>query len=476
VSHKTVNPGTAQFAKNTLALCIGLTLAGGMALQPSLAEAKSKRHQPTRQEIELEEENAELRRQVSALQTQLNTAPATSPSPFSAQPIPKSTAATAAPAAAATPAATQGGMACGANMKGGGMQMEPGSKFLMNPVWGGLDMFWNMPKDSVMMNVKWMHNQQNGLGQGTNAVGMSPAASPYNQYMMPSLSQSMDMFMFMPMWGVTEDITLMAMINYMYMSMPNNMNMPMMGVNNVSMSPMNNGGIMDTDFDLIYRISHDFVGTFQVSAPTGSTQQAYNPAGMAGYQPGACNGFYKGTGCWNQLTAYGMQMGAGVPGLMPALTYNWITADEEWNLGGQASYNAYAGTNNGWSPGNMFKLSLWAQHELFDDWTVWLRSNFTDQAQIQGCSNQISGVAYCQNPSLTNTIMPGFNPSMYGGKVATLLLGFSYTYGMFSIGVEGGIPVYQNLNVGNNMTSTGQPIGAQLMNAYYINAGTSFMF
>ena len=469
----TAHPSTGIFRKHTLGLYISLALAGGLTLQPAIVEAKSKRHQPTKQEIELEDENAELRRQVSALQAKLNAAPATNTaaSPFAAAPIPKSTAPVA--AAAAPAAAANAGMACGANM--GGMKMEPGSKFLMNPVWGGLDMFWNMPKDSVMMNVKWMHNQQNGLGQGTSSVPINIASSPYNKYMMPGASQSMDMFMFMPMWGVTEDITLMAMVNYMYMSMPSQM---LMGnpMQSYSMSPMNSGGIMDTDFDIIYRISHDFVGTFQVSAPTGSTQQTYNPSGMVGYQKGACVGMMSGPGCWNQLTSYGMQMGAGVPGLMPALTYNWITEDEKWNLGGQASYNAYAGTNNGWSPGNMFKLSVWAQHEIFDDWTVWLRSNFTDQAQIQGCSNQISGVAYCENRSLTNTYMPGFNPSMYGGKVANLLLGFSYTYGMFKIGVEGGIPVYQNLNVGNNIMSNGQPIGVQLQNAYYINAGTSFMF
>jgi hypothetical protein len=466
---KSTNTGTSAFCKHKLDFYIGLALIGGIAMQPSIAEAKSKRHQPTRQEIELEDENAELRRQVSELQSKLNAAPATTPaaiaaaSPFAAKEIAKTPGAAAKTAAGMSCGANmKQGMSCGANIGGSPMKMEPGSNFLMNPVWGGLDMFWNMPKDAVMMNVKWMHNQQTGLQQGTSPVQMNPAAAPYSKYMMPSSSQTMDMFMFMPMWGVTEDLTLMAMINYQYMSMQSQMNMPMMGVNNVSMAPMNTGGLMDTDFDIIYRISHDFVGTFQVSAPTGSTQQAYNPAGMAGYQPGACSGYVKGTGCWNQLSPYGMQMGAGVPGLMPALTYNWISDDVLWNAGGQASYNAYAGTNNGWSPGNTFKLSVWGQR-AFDNFTVWLRSNYTNQAQIQGCSNQITGAAYC-NSGATNYFGPQFNPSSYGGQAINVLLGASYTYGMFNVGLEGGVPAWQNLN------------GVQLMNSYYINAGTSFMF
>lgn len=359
-------------------------------------------------------------------------------------------------------------MACGANMMDGGMKMEPGSQFLMNPVWGGLDMFWNMPKDSIMMNVKWMHNQQTGLQQGASPVDANPGVAPYSRYMMPPTSQTMDMFMFMPMWGVTEDLTLMAMINYQYMSMPMQMNM----ATTQPMAPMNNGGLMDTDVDVIYRISHDFVGTLQLSIPTGSTQQTYNPGAMGLNCSEAQGGERWAPGCWNNLSPYGMQMGAGVPGLTPALTYNWISDDYLWNVGGQASGTAYLSTADGWSPGNMIKLSIWGQRAI-DGFTLWLRSNYTNQAQIQGCSTAITG--NCINPAAgtatfetivggTGAIMPGFNPANYGGEVLTVLLGASYQYGMFNFGVEGGVPAYQNLN------------GIQLMNSYYINAGTSFMF
>ena len=162
--------------------------------------------------------------------------------------------------------------------------------------------------------------------------------------------------------------------------------------------------------------------------------------------------------------SYNMQLGAGVVGLMPALTYNWFSDDKDYNLGGQVSGTAWAGNNDGWSPGNSTKLSAWAQTGI-DDFSLWLRSNYINQASLSGCSAAISG--NCQNPNGmggTGYIMPGFDPQNYGGEVATLLIGASYNYKMFSVGVEGGVPYYQNFN------------GTQNMNSYTINSGVSFMF
>lgn len=395
----------------------------------------------------LQAQNHELQQALKSSSTVASHHPPTAANPFVAKEVAPTTA-----QLASTP--KMGEMKCGAGMMGASGAMPKEHRFTMNPVWGGLDMFWNMPKDTLMMNVKWMHNQQGGLQNGGNTLSAAQSAM---QYMMPPTGQSMDMFMFMPMWGVTEDLTLMAMINYSYMSMP--MDMSMMGTVSSS-APMNVGGIADTNLDAIYRIADNLVGTFQINIPTGSTQQMYSPAAMGPIQ--CSNG--QGQGCYNELMPYNMQLGAGVVGLMPALTYNWFDESKDYNLGGQISGTAWVGNNDGWSPGNSIKLSAWAQTAI-DDFGLWLRSNYTNQASLSGCSDTVSG--NCQNPNGmggTGYLMPGFNPSNYGGEVANIMVGASYNYKMFSLGIEGGVPYYQNFN------------GTQNMNSYQINSGVSMMW
>ena len=372
--------------------------------------------------------------------------------PFEAKAFPKSS--------ASGTRVTMSQMSCGSAMKGKDMAPDDSSnfygqgRFTMNPVFGDVDMFWNMPEDTFMFSAKWFHNQQGGLQNGTTPF---PSLQANAKYMMPPTSMAMDMIMFMPMWGVTDDLTLMAMINYGYMGMAQNMSM---GSREYPMAPMNVGGIQDTNFNIIYRLAESFVGTLQVNVPTGSTQQMYNPSAMT---PENCNRTVR-VGCYNNLVPYGMQLGAGVVGLMPAVTYNWFSQDEEWNLGGTVSGTAWMGTSNGWSPGNSIKLSIWSQ-KTFGPFAAWLRSNYVNQSQIAGCSGNISG--NCINPNGaggTGYIMPGFDPRNTGGEVATLLLGGSYSYKMFSIGLEGGVPYYQNFN------------GIQNMNSYQINSGIAFMW
>ena len=457
----------------TLKACLAAFLATS-TLMPFSVEAKRK--EPTRTQ-ELLKEIERLKRENLSLQHSLDqrnaeSLPAKStalvvPSPmaanaerdvskgenpFEAKEVPKQK--------VATKTVTGHQMSCGSTMKE--MDQAPDDsgnfygqgRFTMNPVFGDVDQFWNMPEDTFMFSAKWFHNQQGPLQNGTTPY---PSWQANAKYMMPPTSMAMDMMMFMPMWGVTDDLTLMAMINYGYTSMTQNMSM---GSREYSMAPMNVGGIMDTNFNIIYRLAESFVGTLQVNVPTGSTHQMYNPAGMT---PENCK-HGVGPGCFNNLMPYNMQLGAGVVGLMPALTYNWFSDDEEWNLGSTLSGTAWMGTNNGWSPGNSIKVSLWGQ-KTFGPFAAWLRTNYVNQSQIAGCSGNISG--NCVNPNGaggTGYIMPGFDPHNTGGQVATMLLGGSYTYKMFSIGLEGGVPYYQNFN------------GIQNLNSYQINSGIAFMW
>jgi hypothetical protein len=59
---------------------------------------------------------------------------------------------------------------------------------------------------------------------------------------------------------------------------------------------------------------------------------------------------------------------------------------------------------------------------------------------------------------------PDADPSNYGGQRLDGMLGLSFPNGPVSIGVEGGVPLYQNLN------------GLQLETQWFLSASIQIMF
>jgi hypothetical protein len=374
-------------------------------------------------------------------------------------------------------AKTAAQMTCGANMK---FTMPEGSQFYYNPVFGGTDNMYHVhPEGMWMFNAKLMHMEMDGLQAGTTPIGATQVGpgfyptSPYPQpkypYMMIPTKMTMDMNMYMLMYGVTDKLTVMAMLNYN----ASNMNM-FMDMGNLPAadaipgvtpyhnilpytSPMATAGIGDTEVDAIYQFYYDrtygsLVGTLGMSFPTGSTTQ--NISMMA----------------YTFRAPYDMQLGSGTFDLKPALTYSWVSPDVRWNLGAAVSGIIHTDTNNGWAFGNSFKVSSWVQYDLLKDFAApivtWYRMTFTDTGRIRGFDPQINCIQESCNPSnpLDVASMPDANPYNYGGKIITSYLGAYYRYSSFSIGLEGGVPVYQNLN------------GLQLKNTWQITGAAQVMF
>ena len=208
---------------------------------------------------------------------------------------------------------------------------------------------------------------------------------------------------------------------------------------------MATGGLGDTEVDAIYKIHHSdlgyLTGTLGLSIPTGSTTQTIAMMG-SGYR-----------------APYDMQLGSGTVDFKPALTYNWISDDVLWNLGGQVSGIVHMGSNHGYSLGDSLKVSSWVQR-AFGPATTWVRLKFTDTDKIQGYDPQIQAL---MNP-LTGAPTPDANPNNYGGQILDVLVGASYKYNAFSFGVEGGVPAYQYLN------------GLQMKNSYQLTGGFQAMF
>ena len=364
---------------------------------------------------------------------------------------------------------TSGEMTCGANMM---YKMPAASLFYYNPVFGGTeDMFHTHPEGMWMFNVKWTHSEKDGLQAGTAPVGVANVGpsvlpgSPYPAkypYMMIPTRMSMDMIMLMGMYGVTDRLTLNVMLNYqgMDMAMLQDVgNAPMMmppgPYHQVSGAPpMVTAGLGDTQVYAMYKLYDDqtygnVTGTLGLSVPTGDTRQQISMMGFGFRAP------------------YDMELGTGTFDLKPALTYNWLSEDKLWNLGGQVLGTIHLNTSDGWAYGNSYKLSAWAQHAWTDSVTSWARATYTDTTPIRGSDAAISCINfpcyYAANP-MQVAPMPDADPHNYGGQVLNGYIGAAYQYHSMSIGVEGGMPVYQNLN------------GLQLRNHWQITTGMQAMF
>ncbi len=330
---------------------------------------------------------------------------------------------------------------------------HPGGSMVFNPAFGD-ELSHTHPAGMWMFTYKTMYMNMGGLRAGTNNVdthsvgysnssmssgmGSGMGSSKAYNYMMIPTYMDMYMHMFMAMYGVTDSLTLMGMANYEYNNMQMVMNMGP-GMPYVSQSPMHTEGVSDTELRGLYKINKYLTGSLGLSIPTGSIKQTDVMMGKEERAP------------------YDMQLGSGTWDLKPVLTYSALSDNYKWNWGAQAMYTYHTGTNSqGYSLGDVFKVTSWLQR-VFGPSTTWLRLAYSDTGRISGQDSQIQ-LSQMWAPA------PDGDPRNYGGQRLDGLIGVNIVAGRLTFGVEGGIPLYQNLN------------GLQLKTQFVINTGIQVMF
>lgn len=455
-----------------LRLCaVSMLAAGAMAPHSALAKKGAEAQQSTSQVEELQAENTRLRRQLADLQKERDALKAAN------EQAPQHMANAHDHAHMGHDAGQEGhGHDASHEAHDSSHHMEPGAQMLFNPVFEGADMFHAHGEGQWMFSTKFMHMEMGGLRDGTTDVppsqvstpntvisstsataalqpptaaqraagAVSPGASTTTvpsryPYMMAPTKMPMDMYMLMTMYGVTDRLTLMGMTGLQTSRMDMIMNT---NLGRIDMAPMNTSGLSDSELDAIYKIDGHWTGTLGLGIPTGSINQIIEMHGTPYRAP------------------YDMQNGSGTVDLKPALTYNWLSEDALWNLGGQVSGVYRMGKNSrGYSRGDVIKASTWAQR-AFGPATSWLRLAFSDTGRIQGHDK---GIDLMLDPQIGN-LTPDADPRNYGGQRLDALIGASYVKGPFSFGVEGGAPFYQNLN------------GLQMKTQWLLNAGFQAMY
>jgi len=271
-----------------------------------------------------------------------------------------------------------------------------------------------------------------------NKMGTTNASDDviYKNYTMAPETMNMQMHMLMVMYGVTDRLTLMAMGGYGADKMAMNMSSAMMSMPGMTMTMGNmtmtstSSGIADTKLYGLYNFidskKSSFIGSLGLSLPTGSIKETGTT--MLGE---------------NQRLPYSMQMGTGSVGLLPDITY--------LHKVGLFSYGANAGAmlnmndnSLGYHFGNQYHATAWGSYQFLPFVSGSLRVEGIMQDKISGSDAEMDNFVYQQNDPTTRA-------ENYGGKWLNTYVGLNFhtTCGglnHFTLLVEAGMPVYQNLN------------------------------
>lgn len=304
-------------------------------------------------------------------------------------------------------------------------------------------------KKEWMLSYRFMNMTMSGLQSGQSSASESDVLV---NYLMVPKKMNMNMYMLMGMYGLTNRITLMGMLNYTSNSME--MDMYSSAHNHGGTSTgisgnqheMKTSGLGDAEFHaligLVNKSHHQLLFSAGVGLPTGRVDvQGATDAHM-----------YAG-----ERYPYMMQLGSGTFNALPCL--NYLYRKEGFVASAQASGVIRLGYNDiGYAFGNSYAANFWASYQWFGFLSTSLRMEGSLTGMIDGYDSKLY---YYYEPSA--------NPNNYGGTRANCYAGIKMqgNRGFLksnALSFEYGIPVYQNLN------------GVQMTTKHSLTAAWSVLF
>ena len=270
-----------------------------------------------------------------------------------------------------------------------------------------------------MFSYRYMHMDMEGNRDGTSRLSRSDVLS---DYMIAPLKMDMDMHMLGAMYGVSDNLTIMAMMPYRNIKMDHVTRMgrkfttKTRGIGDVKLSSL---------FTLKRWGAHELDFNLGLGLPTGSINEKDDtPAGN------------------NQHLPYPMQLGSGTWDLIPGLTY--LGKHDALSWGAQGVAVLRLGENkNDYTLGNRFNLTGWVAKDWTKQWSTSFRADAQWWGNIDGSDKKL--------PAMAPAMVPTADPDLRGGRRLDLLLGASFApaSGWFEgqrFAAEVGAPVYQHLD------------------------------
>ncbi|MEL7445918.1 MAG: transporter [Pseudomonadota bacterium] len=306
-------------------------------------------------------------------------------------------------------------------------------------------------KGEWMISYRFMHMDMGGTQIGTDNIDPDTIVTTIpnrffgNPGQPPTLrivptSMRMDMHMAGIMYGLSDDITLMAMANYVTKEMDHITYQGGMGTTELGNFRTSPAGFGDTKLAALIGLTDTVHINAGVSIPTGSTTETDDILTPMGMTP-------------TVRLPYPMQLGSGTWDLEPGITYRDQSQVLGW--GAQVRGVVRLGDNDqGYSYGNSAKA------------TAWLAAAITPAVAISGrVEAETMGAIDGIDPNIVGPVQTA-NPDFHGGDRVTALAGvnFAATGGPLKgwrLGIEGGLPVVQDLNGPQMPTDWTLTVGVQ---------------
>ncbi len=283
------------------------------------------------------------------------------------------------------------------------------------------------PEGEWMLSYSFMQMQMDGNREGNNRVSV-----PLPGYMVSPLNMDMNMHMLGVMYGYSEKITLMAMLPVMELSMQHQVN------GNGKKFTTQASGFGDVKLSALFKAADSWVLSMGLNFPTGSIDKK-DVTAMSG--------------ATEVQLPYSMQTGSGSYELSLGTSYIKNYSRNSW--GNKADVIVSLNDNDrDYKLGSRVELTSWYGIMLNEKNTFSIRLKLSDWGNISGA-----------DVALNPMTVPTADANLRAGTRADILLGYNYQLTQEAlIGVEVGVPVYQNLD------------GPQLETDLTLQAGVQYGF
>ena len=266
-----------------------------------------------------------------------------------------------------------------------------------------------------MVSYRYMTMDMQGLLKGSDSVQPTMADTSFMPAMLPK-DMTMDMHMFGAMHAISDQWTLMCMINYL------DNEMTMQGA---SMGKMQSKGLGDLKIGGLYDLARWQDGrrahlSLGLSAPTGSIDEESG----------------------SKILGYGMQLGSGTWDFTPAITY--LGQTENYSYGAQLGGVLRVGDNDqGYTLGNRLDATVWGSRKITDSLSASVKIDHTCQEEIDGSDPRLDARRMMDSPT--------FDPESQGRDLTSVGLGLNYYFQSGAlkghrIAAEWETPIHQKVN------------------------------
>jgi len=237
-----------------------------------------------------------------------------------------------------------------------------------------------------MVSYRYMSMNMDALLKGSNTVAPTMMATGFMPNMLPT-EMTMDMHMFGTMYAISNQWTLMGMLNYL----DNEMSMPMGKMDSSGLGDIKIAGLYDLAQWDSGRRMHLKLG---LNLPTGSIDEKYN----------------------GNILGYGMQLGSGTYDFEPAITY--LAQTENYSYGAQLGGILRIGENDqDYTLGNKFEATLWGARKITDSLSASAKFDYSSQSEVDG-----------KDSRMNEAMSPALNPNSQGRDITTFGLGLNYYF------------------------------------------------